>query len=176
MARIANKKTGKLTKQYRDPTVFHARTRRRSYRRKRTTYASNAAANAPAVNATVTFIVAGGFLCLLMWLLPIFIPLAVGLILLWGVDKICKTRWNLPSGKWSMPASWGWTILTGFEIIVSFFIVLLITIEEATITALIVDLIIYVGLSAWILIRKHKKIMSAGITCGYSADAVETEI
>ena len=28
MARIANKKTGKLTKQYRDPSVFHASARR----------------------------------------------------------------------------------------------------------------------------------------------------
>ena len=59
-----------------------------------------------------------------------------------------------------MPASWGWTILTGIEMIVSFFIVLFIVIEEATITALVINLIIYVGLSAWILIRKHNKIMN----------------
>ena len=171
MARIANKKTGKLTKQYRDPCVFHASSRRRSYRRKgtstrrkRASYVSYTTVNDPVANAIATIIVGGGFLALLMWLLPIFVPIFVGFILLWGVDKICKAKWNLPSGKWSMPASWGWTILTGVEMIVSFVIVLLIVIEEATMTALIVNLVIYIGLSAWILISKHNKIKKASVT------------
>ena len=182
MARIANKKTGKLTKQYRDPSVFHASTRRRSYRRKgtstrrkRTSYASYATVNDPVANAIATVIVGGGFLALLMWLLPIFVPIIVGCILLWGVDKFCKAKWNLPSGKWSMPASWGWTILTGFEMIISFFIVLFIVIEEATMTALIVDLIIYIGLSAWILISKHNKIKKVSISQNCNTDIATPE-
>ncbi len=168
MARIANKKTGKLTKRYRDPTVFHASTRRHSYRGKRTytrrkytSYASSTAVNKSSPIAA--YIVAGGLLCVLMWFLPIFVPIGVGCILLWGVDKICKSTWNLPTGKWSMPASWGWTILTGFEIIVSFIIVLCIAIEETTIITLIVDLIVYVCLSFLILYRKYKKIMKANM-------------
>ncbi len=182
MARIANKKTGKLTKQYRDPSVFHASSRRRSYRRKgtstrrkRTSYVSYTTVNDPVANAIATVIVGGGFLALLMWLLPIFVPLFVGCILLWGVDKICKAKWNLPSGKWSMPASWGWTILTGVEMIVSFVIVLLIVIEEATMTALIVNLVIYIGLSAWILISKHNKIKKASVTQNGNADIATSE-
>ncbi len=181
MARIANKKTGKLTKQYRDPSVFHASSRRRSYRRKgtstrrkRTSYATHTTVNDPGANAIASVIVGGGFLALLMWLLPIFVSIVVGCILLWGVDKICKSKWNLPSGKWSMPASWGWTILTGIEMIVSFFIVLFIVIEEATITALVINLIVYVGLSAWILISKHNKIMNAS-TRNYKSDMVQEE-
>ena len=182
MARIANKKTGKLTKQYRDPSVFHASSRRRSYRRKgtstrrkRTSYVSYTTVNDPVANAIATVIVGGGFLALLMWLLPIFVPLFVGCILLWGVDKICKAKWNLPSGKWSMPASWGWTILTGVEMIVSFVIVLLIVIEEGTMTALIVNLVIYIGLSAWILISKHNKIKKASVTQNGNADIATSE-
>lgn len=181
MARIANKKTGKLTKQYRDPSVFHASSRRRSYRRKgtstrrkRTSYATYTTVNDPVANAIASVIVGGGFLALLMWLLPMFVPIVVGCILLWGVDKICKSKWNLPSGKWSMPASWGWTILTGIEMIVSFFIVLFIVIEEATITALVINLIIYVGLSAWILISKHNKIMNAR-TRNYKSNVAQEE-
>jgi len=182
MARIANKKNGKLTKKYRDPSVFHASTGRNSYRskrtstrRKRTSYVSYTTVNDPVANAIATVIVGGGFLALLMWLLPIFVPIVVGCILLWGVDKFCKAKWNLPSGKWSMPASWGWTILTGFEMIISFFIVLFIVIEEATMTALIVNLVIYIGLSAWILISKHNRIKKASVTQNCNTDITTPE-
>ena len=168
MARIADKKTGKLTKHYRNPSVFHASTRRHSYRRKktytrrkRTSFASSTTVNKSSPIATC--LIAGGLLCVLIWFLPILAPIGVGCILLWGVDKVCKTKWNLPAGKWSMPASWGWTILTAFEIIVSFIIVLLIVIEETTIIALIIDLIVYVCLSFLILFHKYKKIMNANM-------------
>lgn len=41
---------------------------------------------------------------------------------------------------------------------------LLIIIEEATMMALIVNLVIYIVLSAWILISKHNKIKKASAT------------
>ena len=105
--------------------------------------------------AIILACIAGIILC---WFAPIFIPIFVGAVLIGVGDIVLKKIWNLPSGKWSAPASWGWMLLTGLEMIISFFMVIFVLIDEAPIYVLVIDVIIYVLLSALILYKRHKKI------------------
>ena len=74
-------------------------------------------------------------------------------------DIILKKWWDLPTGKWSAPASIGWTIITAIEMIVSFFMSLLVTIGEMNWLPLFISVIVYVGLSALVLIGRYKRLI-----------------
>ena len=157
MARIANKKTGRLTKKYRGPSVFHTSTRKR----KKIIRGGRGSMNYPSSNELAQNLIVV-FLCVVMYFVPAMIPLIVGGVLIIGVDKICKSKWNVPSNKQRMPISWTWLILSAFEMIIAFFMVLLIMIEEVTWNALLINLLVYVIVSVWILGAKYKKIKSNG--------------
>ena len=161
MARIANKKTGKLTKRYREVGVYHANTRRRSYhsyRRKSSFVGKNLEYvdfNDPKFNAfsdAMLFVIAT---VMLMAISPIFLPFPLGGALLYRVNKKCKAVWNIPSG----PASGWWSFLTVMEMFFSFAIAVGVAVKEIDVAILFVNLIIYAALSIWILLRKHKKII-----------------
>ena len=100
--------------------------------------------------------IAGIALC---WFAPIFIPVFAGVILLGGGDVVLKKIWNLPKGKWSAPASIGWTIITSIEMIISFFMGIFILTGELPGYALMIDVIVYCLLSILILIGRYKRLM-----------------
>ena len=106
--------------------------------------------------AIVIAIIAGVILCCFV---PFFIPIVLGATLIGFGDIILKKWWNLPTGKWSAPASIGWTIITAIEMIVSFFMSLLVTIGEMNWLPLFISVIVYVGLSALVLIRRYKRLI-----------------
>lgn len=107
------------------------------------------------IAAIVLACIAGTLLC---WFAPIFIPIVLGAVLMGVGDMVLKKIWNLPSGKWSAPASWGWMFLTGLEMIVSFFMGIFILMDEAPMFVLVVDVVVYALLSVLILHRRHKKL------------------
>lgn len=160
MARIADKHG--LTNKYRQmgtgkrvvrrgrprKYIFGAPTRKRST----TYYVSETDSKIAAISLAC---IAGVILC---WFAPIFIPIVVGAVLLGVGDTVLKKVWDLPSGKWSAPASWGWMLLTSLEIMVSFIMVLLVLIGEIPLYVLIISVVVYVLLSLLILYRRNKKI------------------
>lgn len=161
MSRIADKHG--LTNKYRQVGMGKRVVRRgrpRKYllgppkhNKRSTTY--NVSETESKIVAIILSCIAGMILC---WFAPIFIPIVGGTVLIGVGDIVLKKIWNLPSGKWSAPASWGWMILTGLEMIISFFMGVFVLIDEAPIYVLVIDVIIYVFLSALILYKRHKKI------------------
>lgn len=109
------------------------------------------------------FAVVGGIIgIIILAVVPIFrcmLPILIGGILIGIVDKKLKEKWGLPSGKWSMPCSWGWTFLTAAMMIVGFVLTLLVQIGELHFAVLIVATLVYAGLSILILKNKHNKIV-----------------
>lgn len=107
------------------------------------------------IAAIIIAVIAGIVLCCF---LPIFIPIIVGALLMGVGDSLLKKIWQLPSGKWSAPASVGWMLLTGLGMIVTFILGLLILVGEMQFYAIIIAAVIYLILSALVLFRRYKKI------------------
>lgn len=85
------------------------------------------------------------------------IPIVIGSALIFAGDKFLKKLWKLSDEKWKKPASLGWTFFTCLSMCVSFFIVILIQIEELHFVAIIITAIVYLSLSFLILFSKHQK-------------------
>ena len=89
--------------------------------------------------------------------LGILAPVVLGATLVGVGDAILKKIWKLPDGKWSKLAAPGWTFLTSFEMIIAFFLNLFVLMGEIPLYVFVINIIIYIFLSALILIRKNEK-------------------
>ena len=160
MARIADKYG--LTNKYRSTdigkrVVKRGRPRTRLFGGRKKAHTSYSVSPKESnVIAIVIAIIAGIVLCCFA---PFFIPIVLGATLIGGGDIILKKWWDLPAEKRSAPASIGWTIITAIEMIVSFFMFLLVTIGEINWLPLLVSVIVYVGLSIWALIGSYKRLI-----------------
>jgi hypothetical protein len=111
----------------------------------------------------IAIVIASIFSIVMCCFLPVFIPIFVGILVMGGGDAFLKKLWDLPNGKWSMPASLGWMLLTGLEMMVSFIMSILLLIGEMPAYILIIDVIVYVVLSILILERRYKKVLKKKI-------------
>lgn len=163
MARIADK-SGRLTKQYRTHGVYHPAHRKSGYHKKLLRGARSSRRPIvqtppnPAIKIITAFIFVSIPLGVILYYAPFFTPLVVGSLLLWVIDKSIKKTFHIVERRWSMPVSWLWTIITGLEMIISFFAALLFTVGEINSTPLIVSVLIYILLSIWILACKCAKL------------------
>lgn len=177
MARIADKHG--LTNRYRPygskrvvrrvrprKYLFGAPSRKRkSYKSSSKKYSSKYAKNNFDIginsNDPVVFIPVFVVFLIMFVIIPLFrcfIPLMIGAILMCIVEGVCKKSWGLPTSRWGMPVSIGWTVLTVFAMFVGFFLALLVQIGEIPSIALIIMALVYAGLSILVLRRRYNKV------------------
>ena len=116
-------------------------------------------ASNPIGGIIVALFMLGVVLGMLCYFMPFMVAVVAFPIIIGLGDWLLKKVWDLPKGRWSPPASTGWLVLTCLEMIVSFFMGILVTIGEIKASALIISVVIYVLLSVLVLNGRHKKLL-----------------
>ena len=116
--------------------------------------------DSPLLTLTVCFGLLAVVFCVAAYFIPFLIPVIVFPLVIGCGDKILKKVWNLPSGRGSKLASFGWFLLSSLEMAISFCCVIANVVFEESISYLIISLVVYIILSVILLWSKHKKILS----------------
>lgn len=87
-----------------------------------------------------------------LFILPFFTPLFIGIPLIYFVDEGLKKKWGLKRGKWSMPASTLWIVVSTIEMVFCMGVLAVCWADDtASYAPLFVSLAVYIGLSILIL-------------------------
>lgn len=111
----------------------------------------------------------GIIVCIIVYWIPCLLTLLIGGFLVIYGDKILRRLWRINDEYVYSPqmkrivkketvVAPGWMILTGTEIVVSFFILLLYMFDVAELVAFFVSFAIYIVLSFIVLFRRYSKL------------------
>ena len=169
MARIADKHgltnkyrpigTGKRVVRKGRPRKYFGGSRSRSSR-SHTSY--TATPQETLAGAIIALIIVG---IVFLFILPFFTPLFIGIPLIYFVDEGLKKKWGLKRGKWSMPASTLWVVVSTIEMVFCMGALAVCWVDgTASYVPLFVSLALYIALSILILCQKYNKVKTQTIS------------